>query len=244
MRPDVERTIVAAIEPFMDGNTSRMARITGIPRSTIRDWLKPDPRRKRRRAGSPSDLIAAVPWQDYSYLLGLYLGDGTLSLYRRGVYRLRITMDIRYPAIIAECALAMGAVMPTNRVRVSRLPSRAVEIGCSSKAWPTLFPQHGRGPKHLRAIELQPWQREIVTQHPKQFIRGLIHSDGCRVLNRVNGKAYPRYFFSQVSDDIRRLFCEACRMVGVQYTWNRPDCVSIARAPSVAILDSFIGPKA
>jgi hypothetical protein len=33
-------------------------------------------------------------------------------------------------------------------------------------------------------------------------------------------------------------------MIGVQYTWNRPDCVSIARAANVAILDSFIGPKA
>ncbi len=80
--------------------------------------------------------------------------------------------------------------------------------------------------------------------YPKAFLRGLIHSDGCRVLNRVNGKPYPRYFFSQVSDDIRRIFCEACRMIGVQYTWNRWDSVSIARAPSVAILDSFIGPKA
>ena len=37
---------------------------------------------------------------------------------------------------------------------------------------------------------------ESSVDHPKEFLRGLIHSDGCRVLNRVNGKGYPRYFFT------------------------------------------------
>ncbi len=133
--------------------------------------------------------------------------------------------------------------MPHNRVSIQKLPYNAVVIGCYSKAWPLLFPQHGPGRKHTRKIELARWQREIVERHPKPFLRGLIHSDGCQVLNRVNGKGYPRYFFSQVSDDIRSLFCEAYRMVGVEYRLNRWNSVSIARAPSVAILDSFIGPK-
>jgi hypothetical protein len=106
-----------------------------------------------------------------------------------------------------------------------------------------LFPQHGPGRKHTRKIELALWQRDIVERHPKSFLRGLIHSDGCRSLNRVNGKAYARYFFSQVSDDIRGIFCEVCDLLGVQWRLNRWNSVSIARAPSVAILDSFIGPK-
>jgi hypothetical protein len=244
MRPVRDRDIIAALEPFMDGNTTRMARMTGIPRSTIRDWIKPDPRRRRSRPRpSAPDMIAGLPTPEYSYLLGIYLGDGTISASRRGVYRLRIVMDICYPRIITECVTATRAVMPRNRVHVQRLRFKAVEIGCSSKSWPILFPQHGPGPKHLRPIELAGWQREIVTRHPKEFVRGLIHSDGCRVLNHVNGKAYPRYFFNQVSDDIRNLFCAACRMIGVEYRLNRWDSVSIARAPSVAILDSFIGPK-
>jgi hypothetical protein len=153
-------------------------------------------------------------------------------------------MDSRYPGIIAECAAAMGAVMPRNRVNVQQLPYRAVEIGCSSKAWPLFFPQYGRGRKHQREIELAPWQERIVQRFPWQFLRGLIHSDGCRVLNRVNGKDYTRYFFTQVSTDIRRLFCETCDFIGVRYTHNRSKDISIARAPSVALLDSFVGPKA
>jgi hypothetical protein len=137
----------------------------------------------------------------------------------------------------------MQAVMPRNRVLVQRLRSRAVEIGCYSKLWPLMFPRYGPGRKHERKIELAPWQQEIVERHPKEFLRGLIHSDGCRVLNRVNGKDYPRHFFSQVSDDIRRLFCDACRRLGIVYTHNNWTTVSIAHTPGVALLDSFIGPK-
>jgi hypothetical protein len=135
-------------------------------------------------------------------------------------------------------------VMPRNGVLIQEMPSRAVEISSYSKAWPTLFPQHGPGPKHRRKIELAPWQARIVDRFPRQFLRGLVHSDGCRVLNRVNEKDYPRYLFDQLSDDIRALFCETCDRLGVEYTLSRWKTVSIARAASVALVDSFVGTKA
>jgi hypothetical protein len=187
--------------------------------------------------------LSSLPEAQYSYLLGFYLGDGTISRGKRGVFRLRITTDSRYHGIIAMCAEAMGAVMPDNRVLIQKLPYRAVEISSYSKRWPILFPQHGPGRKHLRTIELASWQEVIVIRHPKEFLRGLIHSDGCRVLNRVNGKEYPRYMFVQVSRDIRSLFCDVCGLLGIEYTRSSWKTVSIARADSVAILDSFIGPK-
>src|SRR4051812_34938309 len=96
-----------------------------------------------------------------------------------------------------------------------------------------------QAPHRPRAV----WQDEIVTAHPEQFVRGLIHSDGCRVKNRVNGKDYPRYFFTQVSDDIRRLFCRSLTQLGIRYTWNDARNVSIAQRPDVARLDEFVGPK-
>jgi hypothetical protein len=152
-------------------------------------------------------------------------------------------MDAQYRGIVTECVAAIEAVMPRNRVHVQKLPYRAVVIGCYSKQWPTLFPQHGPGRKHQRKIELAPWQQEIVDDYPREFLRGLIHSDGCRVLNRVNGKDYPRYFFTQVSDDIRRIFTDTCDRLGIRWRQNRWNSISIARAPSVALMDSFIGPK-
>lgn len=77
------------------------------------------------------------------------------------------------------------------------------------------------------------------------FLRGLIHSDGCRVMNRVIQRryAYPRYFFSNESLDIQQLFREACDLIGIEYRNNRRNSISVARRESVAILDEIVGPK-
>jgi hypothetical protein len=154
-------------------------------------------------------------------------------------------LRLAYPEIIREVSAAILAVMPSSRIgAVWRIAGgQGAEVYSYSKSWPCLFPQHGPGRKHERTIALEPWQERIVDAQPELFVRGLIHSDGCRVLNRVNGKAYPRYHLTQVSDDIRRLFCHSLQRLGVDYTWNDARNVSIARRPSVARLDEFVGPK-
>jgi hypothetical protein len=121
-----------------------------------------------------------------------------------------------------------------------------VEIYGYWKHWPCLFPQHGPGRKHLRAIVLTPWQMEIVDTYPRQLIRGLIHSDGCRTINRVwNGRyAYPRYFFTNNSDDILQIFRDTCNRVGIGNRNSKPNTISVAKRQDVATLDRFIGPKA
>jgi hypothetical protein len=131
------------------------------------------------------------------------------------------------------------------------LPNRvgAIEqIGChelysNSRHWICMFPQHGRGRKHERPIVLEDWQQAIVDRYPMPFIRGLIHSDGCRVLNWVNNTPYPRYHFSNASDDIRALFGRACDRFGVDWRPNNARNLSVARRDSVRLLDQFIGPK-
>jgi len=189
-----------------------------------------------------------MPERDYSYLLGIYLGDGTVVRVGR-CFALRVFMDSRYTNIIAEVAEAMRVVNPRSLASVYPHPRHNfVTIASYSKAWGCLIPQHGPGRKHERKIELAPWQEAIVDREPEQFIRGLIHSDGCRVMNRVvvNGKdyAYSRYFFTQVSKDIQELFCRSLRQLRIDYTFaSRGKDVSIARRESVARLDSFVGPK-
>ena len=122
-----------------------------------------------------------------------------------------------------------------------------VDVSSGSKQWPCLFPQHGPGPKHLRRIALTDWQQAIVDEHPTGLLRGLIHSDGCRSLNRVvvRGReyAYPRYTFSNVSDDIKRIFCDACDALGIEWRRMNAKNISVARRASVARLDEFVGPK-
>jgi hypothetical protein len=232
-------------------SASAIATRTGIPRGTVRHWLAGQVPRAAaagaascRRCGGTHD-IRRLPAATYAYAFGMYLGDGCILKHPRGVWRLEITLDEKYPGIVAECAEAFGALLPDKRVSVisNHGRGRFVIVRSYSKSWPCLFPQHGPGPKHRRKIALEPWQDEIVTAHPEQFVRGLIHSDGCRVKNRVNGKDYTRYFFSQVSDDIRGLFTRSLTQLGIRYTHNDRKNVSIARAPSVARLDEFVGPK-
>jgi hypothetical protein len=188
-----------------------------------------------------------MPEAEYAYLLGFYLGDGTISTGRRGVHALRVVNDARYVAVSAEVALAMAVVMPNNRVGLIQREG-CVEIVSRSKSWPCLFPQHGPGPKHKRLIDLTDWQADIVRRRPQQFIRGLLHSDGCRITNFATTRGgrrytYPRYFFTNASEDIRELFCLVLRLLGIEYTRPKQREVSIARAASVRLLDAFVGPK-
>jgi hypothetical protein len=82
-----------------------------------------------------------------------------------------------------------------------------------------------------------------VAANPDLLLRGLIHSDGCRDLNLVNCKSYPRYQFTNASDDIRTIFCRACDDFGVSYTRPSWRAISISRRPDVAKLDGIIGRK-
>jgi hypothetical protein len=169
-------------------------------------------------------------------------------------YQLRIVLDGIYPQIIDECARAMEVCIRPRGVYRRTVPgSRGIVIEASSKHLKEIFPQFGAGMKHQRPIVLWPWQRVMVDEFPEQFLRGLIHSDGCRVINRFKTKlpsrkvaeyAYPRYFFSNLSADIRGLFCEYCERLGVRWTQSNHRNISVSHRKSVAILDGFIGPKA
>jgi hypothetical protein len=158
-------------------------------------------------------------------------------------------MDLQWPLIILLCADAMEKVLPGNRVSIycPDPRSRCVVVSVHSNHLACLFPQHGPGVKHLRRIVLTRWQKEIVQARTELFLRGLIHSDGCRFTNRVRvaGKTYeyPRYNFTNVSDDIRGLFTDGCDRLGVEWRRMNARNISVARRDSVARLDEFIGPK-
>jgi hypothetical protein len=54
----------------------------------------------------------------------------------------------------------------------------------------------------------------------------------------------PRYFFSNLSADIRELFCAACDRLGIRCTQSNPRNISVSHRRSIAILEELIGPKA
>jgi hypothetical protein len=190
------------------------------------------------------------PWS-YALLLGWYLGDGCLQ---SGGRQLIIACDSSYPEIIIDCTVAIQLAAPDRRVYVRQhRVTRSVRIECSWTRWPEVFPQHGPGRKHNRPIVLEPWQQEIVDAHPWTFLRGLLHSDGCRTINRFKTKLpsgrvaeyeYPRWFFSNRSADIRGIFCATCEQLGLRWTQSNHRNISISHRRSVALLDEHVWPKA
>jgi hypothetical protein len=195
-----------------------------------------------------------VPWHppdrlSYSHLLGSYLGDGYLS----PGGQLVIVCDAAYPGVIEECHDAM--ILSSLRRYASIIPHRetqAVRVTCSWQGWFEALPQHGRGRKHKRPIMLEDWQQDVIDGFPWHFLRGLLHSDGCRTVNRFNTRLpsgrlaeyeYPRWFFSNLSADIRGLFCATCDQVGVRWTQSNARNISVSHRDSVALLDKHVGPK-
>ncbi|MDT5191521.1 MAG: hypothetical protein QOI28_3772, partial [Mycobacterium sp.] len=63
--------------------------------------------------------------------------------------------------------------------------------------------------EHNRPIRLEPWQEAIVYEETEEFVRGLIESDGCRVVANDRGVMSIRHHFSNRSEDIIALFTAA-----------------------------------
>ena len=231
------------------------ARICGVSVAAIRHW-----RNGRRRASDgpgaergrqcPRCHGRSMDEPAYAYLLGLYLGDGSITRGRRDVFALWIACCDDWPGLLAACRSAMSDVMPASSVFCVHYQG-CTAVKSTSKRWPCLFPQHGPGRKHTRKIELEQWQSAIVGQYPGEFARGLFHSDGWRGVNRVRRRLtdgdrwyeYPRYQFSNESGDILRLCGETLDLLGVAWRFSRRNAISVARREAVARLDEFVGPK-
>jgi hypothetical protein len=242
-----------AMELFRLGHGSfKVARLTGIPRGTLNYWSLIDEPPGRIQPPDYTDWRPQLEAEPaYCYLLGLYLGDGSLA-HHGNASRLTLSLDKSYPKIIQRASLAIAELFPKINVCHHDRPG-CIAVAASHAAWRHAFPQDGPGRKHHRLIELTDWQAKLCAQHPRSFIRGLIHSDGSRVVNRFSTRlpsgrvghyAYVRYFFTNYSADIRRIFCDHCDLLGIRWTQSSFKNISVANRSSVAILDQFVGPKA
>ncbi len=256
MHPD--DVIDRALQQFAAGSpTDAVSRETGVAARTLRRWRAEG----RPRGRAPQRPVSAAPSRSewfppsppiYVYLLGLYLGDGYINPPRYSRC-LQLYLDARQPAIAAECTHALRATFPGTRVaRYVRPGTESLRLSVLNPLVDLAFPQQGAGKKHEREILLVDWQQTACRRHPRALLRGMIHSDGCRTENRFktllpSGRIaeyfYPRYFFSNLSADIRRIFCEPCELLGIHWTRSNPRNISISRRAGVELLDSFVGPK-
>ncbi|PWU61043.1 transcriptional regulator [Micromonospora globispora] len=225
------------------------ARTVGLAYRTVWEWCRERPEPVAQATALRCfrccpDGESRTDHPAYSYLLGLYLGDGYLVTSTR-VPVLRISCSNAWPGLIDACDDAMRAVMASKVQRVQQ--QGCVNVQSYGMHWPCLIPQHGPGKKHERAIVLTNWQREIVEAQPGHFVRGLFHSDGARFSNRVTvrGKeyVYPRYMFINESADIMGLCQWALDLLGIAWKMNRRNSLSVARREAVAALDRHVVPK-
>jgi hypothetical protein len=191
--------------------------------------------------------------RSYAYLLGCYLGDGNIVHKPPRTWTLRIACDAAYPNIQDEIAAAMATTFDRARVCIRPYAHEAANVvSVTHPGIGRAFPQHGAGKKHLRPIILEGWQTTITHRHPSALIRGLIHSDGCRCVNRFKTKlpsgrvaeySYVRYFFSNLPGDIRAIFVEHCQLLGIRVTQPNHRNLAVSHRASVAILERLVGPK-
>jgi hypothetical protein len=83
------------------------------------------------------------------------------------------------------------------------------------------------------------------------YLLGLYLGDGYLVrfprawcLRILFDARYPNYAFTNMSADIRAIFCDHLDLLGI--SWRRAGArnIAIARREAVAALDAFVGPKA
>jgi hypothetical protein len=229
----------------------------GVAVKTIRRWRREYQRRGKERGlahllplcprcdGAPLDADA------YAEPFGWYLGDGHITVQRRGVYGLHVFNDLRYTELNAGVLTLMRRVKAGSRPRTRLVPGCLITT-VSWKHWPCLFPQHGPGRKHERTLTMSAWQQEIVDEYPADFLRGLFHSDGSLVKNwatrMVAGQMkrydYPRWQFVNESRDIMRWCGESLDRVDVRWRQTKPRVLSVSRRADVARLTQLIGIKA
>lgn len=179
-------TVEAALALVAAGlSPTEIGRRLRVPKCTIQYWCRggrqePATRAQRKTCVRCHEL--PLDERQYAYLLGSYLGDGHITAGRRYVASLALYCSDDWPGVRREVQEAMRAVMPSSRVcLVARTGCHAVTS--YSNHWLCRFPQHGPGMKHTRTIALEPWQSAFVEEHPGRLLRGLFHSDGCRILN-------------------------------------------------------------
>ena len=185
MRTCVRFKSSVAYKPSLTGlNDCAIGRLTGIPRSTVRDWRSGAALGSTAAAVASRDLVAAVrqcghpattssgSTSRYAYLLGMYLGDGCLVA--PPTRRLSADASCSMPTtqdIVAECAA--GNARPCFRWQPPWPPApargaharevvdhlQAVGRACSRSTVPDR--------KHERLIRLTDWQQRVVERAPE-----------------------------------------------------------------------------
>jgi hypothetical protein len=225
-------------------NDCAIARRTGIPRPTVRDWRCRPQIRPRERASSACNIdhdFSALPKTAYSYLLGLHFGDGCIARNGR-VWRLRIILDKKYPAIIDRCRGAIDVLMPGQRAAVLQRARSCVEVSLYSNTGPASYPstaparstqdasRWSRGSRRWSTTPRKSSSPVSSTATAVASSPTTVGSGACLITSRTDPKTSSGFTAALDALDI---------------PLTRPDwrTIAIYRKAATARLDEFVGPK-
>lgn len=251
MRTKEEYELVCKL--YCEGyNKSQIEKETGIPRGTVKDWLKSKPK-NFEKIEQDSELKKEIInnrnlHKHYSYILGLYLGDGYINKCKR-TFRIRIFLDVKYLNLNNFAKESLEKIFVNNNVNVLNSKNKScICLSIYNSNLNELFPQNGKGKKSDRKIELEKWQKEIIVY--EDLIKGLIHSDGCFYSEKIDDKYnYERFMFSNKSIDLHEIFQQSCDYLKIEYDFQHKGNVKgnwqtrISKKESVKKLKQFIGTK-
>jgi len=211
-------------------NNFEISKLLNIPRTTISGWSRKKPNFEKKNKIDPKSYILENKLEKtYSYILGLYLGDGYINKMPR-THRLRIFNDTKYKDLNIHIMNQLKLLFPKNKVNIIN-HGNFLTIYVYSNMITPLFPQNGKGKKHNRKIKLFNWQTDIII--PQYIIMGLIHSDGCYYYRTVNNKKYFSYDFKNKSRDLHQILQHYCNEIGIRST--SPDDSKSGRASATHI---------
>jgi hypothetical protein len=196
-------------------NFSEIARIMNIPRPSLKYFFSEKHKTTRGvdKTIDYSYIIDNNLVKEYSYILGLYLGDGHISNMGRS-YRLRFSLDCKYTKLNEFAKEMLQKLFSDNKINILNVDNSWIVLSVYNKyIIKGLFPQIGDGKKHTRDISLKDWQWNIIDYN--YLFLGLFHSDGCYYLNSKQKKYY--YQFSNKSKDLIDTFKKCCEYLNLKY---------------------------
>jgi len=205
-------------------NDCEIARITSIPRRTIQGWIKTPPKiftdniinnRYYYNNELKEQIINDINLKKiYSYILGLYLGDGCIDILSRTL-RLRIFLDAKYVHLNNYVEEMLKIFFYKSKITRYNHGDNCICFAVNCKELKNIFPQMGPGRKHNREIKLSQWQTQNIMH--SELLMGLFHSDGCFYVSDDR----DNYNFSNRSVDIHNIFQNSCTYFNVKYTVSR-----------------------
>lgn len=135
-----------------------------------------------------------------AYVVGLALGDGSLSNPNGRATCLRITCDLKYPHLIQKIAASIQKLLPWNKVSSVRKWGNALDIQCYSKHWESLLGWRvGKGSKIIQQVSIPDWIEES-DKFRIACLRGLLETDGSIYIDR----GYPMVMFVNCAEALAR----------------------------------------